>query len=268
MTKAQAQESQVGTLDDLILVSTPSPAVRQLTLNRPAKRNALSQALITELLGQLRLASSDGTVGAVIVTGSGGFFSAGADIKEISVLDSEDARRVRYLEDLCDGVRKFRKPLIAAVEGKALGGGFELALMADFIVASTSAQFGLPEVGIGLIPGAGGTQRLTAAVGKYRAMRTILLNEPISGSEAFNLGLVCSVTDPGKAIDSALEIAAKLASRSPAAVMLAKEAICKADEVAQDEGFERSLYYTAFGTKDKKEGVAAFLEKREPTWTR
>ncbi|KAL4918931.1 ClpP/crotonase-like domain-containing protein [Aspergillus aurantiobrunneus] len=249
-----------------LLASDPLPGIREYVLNRPSKRNALSQDLIDELLRQLRLATGDERVRAVVITGSQGFFSAGADIKEISRLDAEDARQRRYLQDLCDGVRGFRKPVVVAVEGKALGGGFELALMADFIVATPATEFGLPEVTIGLIPGAGGTQRLTSAVGKYRAMKMILLNENLSGTEAQNLGLVSLLTDPGLALQGARDLAAKLASRSASAVMLAKEAVCRADEEAQDEGFERSLYYSAFGTKDKTEGVAAFLEKRAPVW--
>ncbi|KAL5333742.1 ClpP/crotonase-like domain-containing protein [Aspergillus crustosus] len=252
--------------ENLILVSIPLPVIQVLTLNRPTKRNALSQDLINELLHQLKVASDDQGISSVIITGAGNFFSAGADIKEIAQIDAEDAHRRRYLEDLCDGVRGFRKPLIVAVEGKALGGGFELALMADFIVATTRTEFGLPEVTIGLIPGAGGTQRLTSAVGKYRAMRIILLNESLSGTEASNLGLVSLLTEPGAALQGALGLARKLAEKSPSTLRLAKEAICRADELGQDEQFERSLYYTAFGTKDKREGVAAFLEKRNPVW--
>ncbi|OJJ05056.1 hypothetical protein ASPVEDRAFT_893193 [Aspergillus versicolor CBS 583.65] len=252
---------------DLVISTTPQPGTRVCTLNRPPKRNALSQDLIDQLLRQLQLASADPEVRSIIITGAGGFFSAGADIKEISHLDAEDARRVRYLQDLCDGLRNVRKPVIAAVEGKALGGGFELALMADFIVATPDSQFGLPEVSIGLIPGAGGTQRLTSALGKYRAMNVILLGELLSGSEAHNVGLVSHLAEAGKAGERALEVAAKLASRSPTAIQLAKEAISTADQLGQDEPFERSLYYMSFGTKDKKEGVSAFLEKRAPVWS-
>ncbi|KAL4885454.1 ClpP/crotonase-like domain-containing protein [Aspergillus karnatakaensis] len=261
----QEEEKETAS-KNLVLVDATTSGVQVLTLNRPAKRNALSQDLIDELLRQLTVALRDQSVSSVVITGSGGFFSAGADIKEISQLDAEGARRVRYLEDLCDGVRKFRKPLIVAIEGKALGGGFELALMADFIVATPSTEFGLPEVNIGLIPGAGGTQRLTNTLGKYRAMRIILLNEPLSGTEASDLGLVALLTQPGEALQGALDLAAKLASKSPSAIMLAKEAICRADELGQDEHFERSLYYAAFGSKDKREGVAAFSEKRSPVW--
>ncbi|KAL2835980.1 ClpP/crotonase-like domain-containing protein [Aspergillus pseudoustus] len=250
----------------LVLVETPLPGVHVCRLNRPAKRNALSQDLIGQLLLQVRVADQNQEVSSIIITGSSDFFSAGADIKEISQLDGESAHRRRYLEDLCNGLRNVRKPVIAAVEGKALGGGFELALMADLIVATPAVEFGLPEVTLGLIPGAGGTQRLTSAVGKYRAMKMILLNEPLSGTEAFNHGLVSTLTEPGQALEGALSLAKRLAAQSPSAIRLAKEAICRADNMGQDELLERSLYYTAFGTRDKREGVAAFLEKRAPNW--
>ncbi|KAL2840348.1 ClpP/crotonase-like domain-containing protein [Aspergillus pseudodeflectus] len=248
----------------LVLVETHPSGIRVCILSRPTKRNALSQALIDELLLQLRRAESDEEISCIIITGSGGMFSAGADIKEISQLDAEGAHQRRYLEDLCNGMRSVRKPVIAAVEGKALGGGFELALMADFIVATTDTSFGLPEVTIGLIPGAGGTQRLTTAIGKYRAMQMVLLNEPLSGPEALKVGLVATLTEPGHALEAALDLAKRLASQSRSAVILAKGAI--SDDLGQDEQYERSLYYTAFGTRDKREGVAAFLEKRPPVW--
>ncbi|KAL4753426.1 hypothetical protein BDW72DRAFT_191111 [Aspergillus terricola var. indicus] len=265
MAQTQTQAHIQG--NGLILASSPSPGVHVLTLNRPAKRNALSQSLISELLLQLKISAEDDDIYAIIITGSDTFFSAGADIKEISNLDAEGARRIHYLEDLCDSLRSVRKPVIVAAEGMALGGGFELALMSDFIVATTASEFRLPELTIGLIPGAGGTQRLTSVLGKYRAMKLIVLGEPLSGTEAHSLGLVCSLTEPGQALQGALDLAMSLGSRSQSAIKLAKEAICRADELGQDERFERSLYYTAFGTNDKREGVAAFLEKRAPIWS-
>ncbi|KAL4901743.1 hypothetical protein BDW74DRAFT_69595 [Aspergillus multicolor] len=262
MTQSQADIHEPS----LILVSTPRPGACVLTLNRSAKRNALSYSLINELLTQLRAASEDEEIQSIVIAGSDNFFSAGADLREIATLDVEGARQIRYLENLCNGLRSVRKPVIAAVEGKALGGGFELALMADFIVATPETEFRLPEVNIGLIPGAGGTQRLTNAIGKHQAMKMILLGEALSGIEAHKLGLASHLADPGKALDCALDLATNLGSRSQSAIRLAKEAICRADELGQDEHFERSLYYTAFGTKDKREGVAAFLEKRAPVW--
>ncbi|KAJ1327485.1 enoyl-CoA hydratase [Microdochium nivale] len=253
--------------DELVLVSTPVSGVRVLTLNRSAKRNALSCALISEFLHKLSAAARDPAIGAVVVTGSETCFSAGADIKEISNMGAEDARQRRYLQDLCSGMAEVRKPVIAALEGLALGGGLELALMCDLIYAGEHCRLGLPEVTIGLIPGAGGTQRLTQALGKYRAMQMILLGNPISANEAFSAGLVAEVFEDRTVLNKVLAIAAKLAQASPSALSLAKEAICRADEQGRDDEFERSLYYFAFGTADKREGVAAFLEKRKAQWS-
>lgn len=251
--------------DELVLATTPAEGVRVLTFNRPAKRNALSQELITVFLHHLSEASRDKAVRAIVVTGSGAFFSAGADIKEISALDGEAARGCRYLADLCAGMRAVRKPLIAAVEGMALGGGFEVALMCDLIFASTTSQFGLPEVTIGLIPGAGGTQRLTNAVGKFKAMQMILLGSPISAAEASSAGLVAQLFEPSQVLENVVQTASRLAGLSPTALSLAKEAVCRSDDLGCDHEFERSLYYFAFGTRDKDEGVKAFLEKRAPS---
>ncbi|WXC60015.1 hypothetical protein SNK03_005868 [Fusarium graminearum] len=252
----------------LILPSNPADGVRVLALNRPAKRNALSQELITVFLEQLKTASQDDGVRVIVITGSSTFFCAGADIGEISRLDAEGARDCRYLSDLCTGMQAVRKPLIAAVEGMALGGGFELALMCDLIFAAHDSRFGLPEVSIGLIPGAGGTQRLTNAVGKFKAMQMILLGRPIQAEEAQSAGLVAQLYESGSVLDNVVkDTASTLAALSPTALGLAKEAICKSDDLGVDHEFERSLYYFAFGTKDKEEGVRAFLEKRKPEWT-
>ncbi|CAF3531997.1 unnamed protein product [Fusarium graminearum] len=252
----------------LILPSNPADGVRVLALNRPSKRNALSQELITVFLEQLKTASQDDGVRVIVITGSSTFFCAGADIGEISRLDAEGARDCRYLSDLCTGMQAVRKPLIAAVEGMALGGGFELALMCDLIFAAHDSRFGLPEVSIGLIPGAGGTQRLTNAVGKFKAMQMILLGCPIQAEEAQSAGLVAQLYESGSVLDNVVkDTASTLAALSPTALGLAKEAICKSDDLGVDHEFERSLYYFAFGTKDKEEGVRAFLEKRKPEWT-
>ncbi|SPO05160.1 probable enoyl-CoA hydratase precursor, mitochondrial [Cephalotrichum gorgonifer] len=250
----------------LVIATAPTAKVRVLALNRPAKRNALSQDLIQELLGELSKASADLDVRIIVITGGSSFFSAGADLTDIAALDGEGARKSRYLENLCDGLRSTRVPVLAAVEGMALGGGFELALMCDMILASRTAKFGFPEVKIGLIPGAGGTQRLTNAVGKYRAMEMILLGSPISAERADTLGLVTGLFEPGSVLEAALDLASRLSEQSSSAVALAKEAICRSDDLGRDDEFERSLYYAAFGTKDKVEGVSSFLEKRPPKW--
>ncbi|KAJ4117562.1 hypothetical protein NW768_010927 [Fusarium equiseti] len=253
--------------DQLILASTPAAGVRVLALNRPSKRNALSQDLITVFLEQLHSASKDDGVRVIVITGSTTFFCAGADIGEISRLDAEEARKCRYLSDLCSGMQAVRKPVIAAVEGMALGGGFELALMCDLIFAAHDSRFGLPEVTIGLIPGAGGTQRLTNAVGKFKAMQMILLGRPMPAEEARSVGLVTDLYDSGTVLEHVVQdTASTLAAQSPMALDLAKEAICRSDGMGVDHEFERSLYYFAFGTKDKEEGVKAFLEKRKPDW--
>ncbi|KAG7103925.1 enoyl-CoA hydratase like protein [Verticillium longisporum] len=267
MTEGVAISSpRPATTPVVVLASTPADGVRVLALNRPSKRNALSQELIDVFLGHLRAASADDSVRVIIVTGSSSFFCAGADIKEISALGAEEARQRRYLEDLCTGMRGARKPLIAAVEGMALGGGFELALMCDLIFAAHGSRFGLPEVTIGLLPGAGGTQRLTNAMGKFRAMKMILLGAPIPASEALDAGLVAALFDDGQVLDNVLAVAQRLASSSRIALSLAKESICRADDLGRDDDFERSLYYYSFGTRHKTEGVAAFLGKRSPEW--
>ncbi|KAM0410891.1 hypothetical protein ACHAPD_010706 [Fusarium lateritium] len=241
----------------LILPSAPADGVRVLALNRPSKRNALSQELITVFLEQLKAASRDDGVRVIVITGSSTFFCAGADIGEISRLDAEGARDCRYLSELCTGMQAVRKPLIAAVEGMAC----------DLIFAAHDSRFGLPEVTIGLIPGAGGTQRLTSAVGKFKAMQMILLGRPIQAEEAQSAGLVAQLYESGSVLNNVVkDTASTLAALSPMALGLAKEAICKSDDLGADHEFERSLYYFAFGTKDKEEGVKAFLEKRKPEW--
>ncbi|KAI5465053.1 ClpP/crotonase-like domain-containing protein [Mariannaea sp. PMI_226] len=251
---------------ELILESTPADGVRVLAFNRPSNRNALSEEMISVFLEKLSLAAEDKAVRAIIITGSKMFFSAGADIKEIAALNAETARGCRYLGNLCAGMSAVRKPLIAAIEGMALGGGFEVALMCDLIFASSTSHFGLPEVTIGLIPGAGGTQRLTNAVGKFKAMQMILLGTPITADEALSAGLVAQLFGEGTVLENAIKKASRLVELSATALSLAKEAVLRADELGRDDEFERSLYYFAFGTKDKDEGVRAFLEKRSPAW--
>ncbi|KAH6657079.1 enoyl-CoA hydratase/isomerase [Truncatella angustata] len=252
--------------NELVTSSTPVASVRVIAFDRPNKRNALSQALIDDFLGKLAAARDEIDIKAIVITGNASCFSAGADIKEIAELSTEAAQRGRYLEDLCRGMDATRKPLIAAVEGMALGGGFEVALMCDLILASEKAYFGLPEVKIGLIPGAGGTQRLTNALGKYKAMQMILFGSTINAKEAEAYGLVSHVYEPGSVLENALQVATQLAQLSPGALSLAKEAICRCDKKGRDDEFERSLYYSAFSSSHKTEGISAFLEKRPPKW--
>ncbi|CAM1508540.1 Fc.00g053880.m01.CDS01 [Cosmosporella sp. VM-42] len=245
----------------LIVTSSPVRGVRVIVLDRPQKRNALSKQMIKDLLEALQRASDDPGIKAIVIAGTGPCFSAGADLKEIAEMDAAAARSCRYLEDLCEGMASVGKPLFAAVDGFALGGGFELALMCDFIYASPKAQFLLPEVQLGLIPGAGGTQRLTAALGKFRAMKAILLGAPISSDEALSCGLVCDIFDDGHVLDKTIEVAASLCTKGSIATQLAKEAICRADDMCRDDKFERNLYYFAFGTTEKNQTVNAFLKK-------
>ncbi|ATY65074.1 enoyl-hydratase isomerase family [Cordyceps militaris] len=247
---------------DVVLSSTPAPGVRLLQLNRPEKRNALSQLLIRSLLSELSKASADDAIFSVILTGNGPFFCAGADLNDIAPLDEAGARACRYLEDLCAGFAAVKKPIIAAVNGPALGGGFEIALMSDLILAAQPAYFVLPETKIGLIPGAGGTQRLTAAIGKYKAMRSILLAEPMTAEEAMAASLVTSVVSPDTLTQHAFEMASKFTADNRQAVAFAKRAICRADDLCRDDAFERNLYYTAFGTNEKRRGVDDFLTAR------
>ncbi|KAI0129617.1 ClpP/crotonase-like domain-containing protein [Xylariales sp. AK1849] len=256
----------MANLKSLVSANTPVAKVKVIAFNRPEKRNALSQALIDDFLREISAASHDADVNAIVVTGNASCFSAGADIKEIAALDTEAAQRGRYLEDLCKGMAAVRKPLIAAVEGMALGGGFEVALMCDLIMASEEAYFGLPEVTIGLIPGAGGTQRLTNAMGKYKAMRVILFGSPITSREAEAHGIVSNIYEPGTVLENSIKVASQLAQFSSGALSLAKEAICRCDNQGRDDEFERSLYYSAFSSSYKVEGIAAFLEKRPAKW--
>ena len=299
--------------ENLVLVSDNDHGVRSITLNRPEKRNAMSRAVLDELIPALANAEKDSVVKVIVITGSGSFFSgelqlivsfsmhshgkttkhgiggkanmvaAGADLKDIAALNGESARQVRYLEDLCLAMKAVRKPLLAAVNGPALGGGFELAMMCDLIFAAESAYFALPEVKRGLIPGAGGTQRLTAAVGKFRAMKTILYGKPISSEEALNAGLVCEVFKDAEILKQTLEAGQVIAQNAPQAMALAKEAVCRgnyidlcvqllkvfvanifliADALCQDGDFERHLYWQTFGTTEKYEGINMFLTKK------
>ncbi|EGX96988.1 enoyl-CoA hydratase/isomerase family protein [Cordyceps militaris CM01] len=237
---------------DVVLSSTPAPGVRLLQLNRPEKRNALSQLLIRSLLSELSKASADDAIFSIILTGNGPFFCAGADLNDIAPLDEAGARACRYLEDLCAGFAAVKKPIIAAVNGPA----------SDLILAAQPAYFVLPETKIGLIPGAGGTQRLTAAIGKYKAMRSILLAEPMTAEEAMAASLVASVVSPDTLTQHAFEMASKFTADNRQAVAFAKQAICRADDLCRDDAFERNLYYTAFGTNEKRRGVDDFLTAR------
>jgi enoyl-CoA hydratase len=249
-----------------ILVETRG-RVGLITLNRPQALNALNQSLLSELMQALAAFDADDAVGAIVITGSERAFAAGADIKEMADA-SEVEMRQRGFVDLFDGIRRVKKPMIAAVSGFALGGGCELALACDIIVASETAKFGQPEVTIGVIPGAGGTQRLTLAVGKALAMEMILNNRLLTATEALQFGLVNRVLPVERVLDESIALAAEIAARAPLAVRAAKQAVNQAFEGSLSEGLseERDLFYHLFSTEDQKEGMKAFIEKRKPEW--
>jgi enoyl-CoA hydratase len=238
-----------------------------IRLNRPDALNALTTGLMAELADALAAFDADPAVGVVVITGSERAFAAGADIKEIASASAVDMLRQDYVGGW-NVVAGMNKPVIAAVSGYALGGGFELALMCDMIVASESAVFGLPEVNLGVMPGAGGTQRLVRAVGKALAMEMILNDRRLKAEDACRFGLVNHVYPADHMLEEALKLANQIAARAPLAVQLAREAINKAFEMTLAEGleFERRSFYFLFSTQDQKEGMDAFVEKRPPEW--
>ena len=236
-------------------------------LNRPQALNALNSALMDELMRALQAYDADDGVGCIVITGSDKAFAAGADIKQMataSMVEMMDSPFIGYW----DALRQVRKPVIAAVSGWCLGGGCELALACDTIIASETARFGQPEINLGVIPGAGGTQRLTRAVGKAIAMDVILSDRKLSADEALRFGLVSRVAPLESYMALALEVAAAIASKPPVALRVAKEAVNKAFETTLAEGvhLERRLFNLLFATEDRSEGMAAFVEKRPAQW--
>jgi enoyl-CoA hydratase len=237
-----------------------------VTLNRPKALNALCAQLIAELEQALNDLESDPNIGAIVVTGSERAFAAGADIKEMKDRTFIDVFTSDFITKGWERLAQCRKPTIAAVAGYALGGGCEMAMMCDLIIAAETAKFGQPEITIGTIPGAGGTQRLTRAVGKAKAMDLILTGRTMDAQEAERSGLVARVVPAEKLLEEALTVAAKIASFSLPSVLLAKESVNRAFETGLAEGlkFERRVFHATFGTEDQKEGMAAFAEKRAP----
>ncbi len=238
-----------------------------VTLNRPEAMNALNGTLLSELMAALSAFDADDNIGAMVITGSERAFAAGADIKAMAEASAVEMLTGSFVESF-DGIRKIKKPVIAAVSGYALGGGCELAMSCDMIVASETAKFGQPEVTIGVIPGAGGTQRLTRAVGKALAMEMVLNNRTLSAAEAAQFGLVNRVVPRERYLDEALALATEVADRAPLAVQLGKDAVNKAFELSLIEGLEaeRRAFYMLFATEDQKEGMKAFVEKRKANW--
>jgi enoyl-CoA hydratase len=253
-----------------ILVDTPRPGVGLITLNRPKAYNALSSALFTELNDALKKYEEDQDIGAIVITGSDKAFAAGADIKEMAPLTFAEAYTRNFIAPW-SYLTTLRKPVIAAVSGHALGGGCELAMMCDIIYCTKTANFGQPEIKLGTIPGAGGSQRLTAAIGKSKAMELILTGNNFSGEEAEKHGLVAKAFDGGnkEVLEGALTTAAKIASYSRVAVVAAKEVVNKSQDLGIREGveYERRIFHSLFGSQDQKVGMKAFAEKKKPEWT-
>ena len=248
-----------------ILVETRG-AVGLITLNRPQAMNALNSELMGEVAQALQAFEADAAIGAMVITGSERAFAAGADIKEMQTKTYIEAYGGNFITSHWEAVTRCRKPVIAAVAGYALGGGCELAMMCDFILAADNAKFGQPEINLGVIPGAGGSQRLTRFVGKSKAMEMCLTARMMDAAEAERSGLVSRVVPAAQLLDEAIKVAARIAEMSRPVAMMVKEAVNRAYETTLAEGvlFERRLFHGTFALADQKEGMAAFAEKRKP----
>ncbi|MCZ2130653.1 MAG: enoyl-CoA hydratase/isomerase family protein [Bacteroidia bacterium] len=240
------------------------PYIALIRLNRPKELNALNLQLMQEIKNALLDLDEDEDTRVIVITGNERAFAAGADIKQMAGRGAVDMLKIDQFATW-DTIRKTKKPIIAAVSGFCLGGGNELAMVCDMIIASETAQFGQPEINIGVMPGAGGTQRLTRAIGKAKAMELVLTGTFISADEALKYGLVNKIVPVEVYLDEALKLAAKIAEKSPIAVQMAKESVLKAFEMPLQEAlfFERKNFYMLFATEDQKEGMAAFVEKRK-----
>ncbi|KYP11884.1 MAG: enoyl-CoA hydratase [Limnobacter sp. CACIAM 66H1] len=250
---------------ETILVETIGK-VGLVRLNRPQVLNALNDQLMTELGQALMDFDSDENIGAMVITGNEKAFAAGADIGAMATFTYMDVYKSEYITRNWETIRNIRKPVIAAVRGFALGGGCELAMMTDFIICADTAKFGQPEIKLGIIPGAGGTQRLPRAISKAKAMDLCLTGRLMDAAEAERAGLVSRVVPADKCLDEAIEAATVIAAYSNPSVMMAKESINRAFEGSLSEGmlFERRMFHSLFATEDQKEGMAAFVEKRKP----
>lgn len=251
-----------------ILIETRG-SVGLITLHRPTALNALCQKLMDELTHAVETFEADEAIGCMVLTGSEKAFAAGADIKEMQGKGYIDALREDFITGNWETVAKARKPVIAAVAGYALGGGCELAMMCDFIIAADTAKFGQPEINLGVIPGAGGTQRLTRFVGKSKAMEMCLTGRMMDAEEAERCGLVSRVVEASKLIDDAIATADKIADKSLPSVMIAKDCVNRSYETTLSEGvrFERRVFHSLFAFDDQTEGMTAFIEKRDPKFT-
>ncbi|MBN8743761.1 MULTISPECIES: enoyl-CoA hydratase [Thiomonas] len=257
------------TPDDAVVLTETRGRVGLITLNRPKQLNALNDALMDALGAALKAFDADSAIGCMVVTGSDKAFAAGADITAMAKKTFPASYAEDFITRNWEAMMQIRKPVIAAVRGFALGGGCELAMMCDLIVAADNAQFGQPEIKLGIIPGAGGTQRLTRAVGKAKAMDLILTGRMMDAHEAERSGLVARVVPLQQTLDEAVAMAETISSFSQPSVLMAKESVNRAFESSLSEGlrFERRLFQSLFATADQKEGMAAFLEKRKPLFT-
>ena len=255
-------------MSDKNVIIEKEAGIITVALNRPDALNALNDALMDELLAAVDNYEKDETLRCMILTGSEKAFAAGADLKEMVKLNYSSVSESRYIENGWLDIPKIQTPIIAGVKGYALGGGCELAMMCDFIISSENAKFGQPEINIGAIPGAGGTQRLTRSIGKSKAMLAVLTGDMISASDAEKSGLVAKVFKDNEYDISLKEIALKIANQSKPLAKLAKQAVNVAYETTLEEGVrsERALFYSTFALDDHVEGMEAFSEKRKPNW--
>ncbi len=253
---------------NLLIIDRPAAGVTRVQLNRPEARNALSTPLRQALAAAFQEFADDAETRCVVLTGGDRVFAAGADLKELSEMRPMGVRDLKVLR-YWKSIAEFTKPVVAAVSGVALGGGCELALHADVILAGRSARFGLPEVSVGIMPGGGATQRLVRAIGHYRAMKLMLTGEPVSAEEACRLGFVTEVVDDDQLRARALELATLIASRPPVATQLIKESVLAGSDASLGTGLllERRAFELLFDTQDQKEGMQAFLERRKPTFS-
>jgi enoyl-CoA hydratase len=255
------------TTPETIIISRPAEGVGLITLNRPKALNALNRQVMNELTAAAAELDHDTSIGAIVLTGSERAFAAGADIKEMATQSFSDVYTSDWFAGW-DALTRVRKPLIAAVAGYALGGGCELAMMCDVLLAADTARFGQPEITLGVLPGMGGSQRLTRAVGKAKAMELCLTGRMMDAEEAERAGLVSRVVAADALLDEAVTVATTIAGMSTPAAMMVKEAVNRVFEIPLSEGilFERRVFHSTFATADQKEGMAAFVEKRKPAF--
>ena len=254
--------------DKEFIITEVTGKVGLVKLNRPESYNALNLQLLSDLMESLKELDEMDDIGAIVITGDEKAFAAGADISAMADATTEEIRKSEFIPTF-SLIREIKKPIIAAVSGYCLGGGLELAMSCDMIIASIKSKFGQPEINLGIIPGAGGTQRLTRAVGKVIAMEMILNNRTLKAEEALSLGLINAVYPVEEFLEKSMSMAQDIATRAPLAIQAAKRAVNQAYELSLSEGLdkERDLFFDLFSTQDQKEGMKAFIEKRKPSWT-